>query len=490
MQNYKLIVELAQDAIFIKDLKSRYVLVNQKALEAFGNLPRRKVVGKSDYALLPPDQAKVNIEDDQKVFKTGKPVEITKKMTAGDKNFYFEAVKTPIKDTKGKVIGLIGIARDITERKNAEEKQMAAMREKQAIMDTMLDSLVVLTLGGEIVSANLAHLKKFGHKSIDEIKGKNITKLSNAFVNPEENVSKAAKLFKGVIQKGYTEHPVEINLRRPDGTQEFIMSVAASVLKDAGGNPKNIVAILRDITAEKQFEEQLISSEKMAAVGQLAAGISHEFNNLMAVIRSSAEFAEKTKRKADIEKSIKQTIQCVNKGTKIAEDLLSFSRRVDRKREKANLKDLIEEILPLIKADLEESDVQVIRKFERIPHLIVDKGQMQQVFLNLIINAKQAMMPKGGTLTVTIKREHKAVSIRFNNTGQLIKKEHINRLFDPFFTTKGSLVGGSIGGVGLGLSVSYGIIQSHGGIIIAESSPGKGTTFTIRLPIMPKKTGG
>lgn len=121
LKNYKLIVELAQDAIFIKDLESRYILVNQKTLEAFGNLPREEVLGKNDYGLLPPDEAKVNIEDDQKVFKTGKPMVITKKMTAGGKEVYFQAVKAPLKDEKGKVVGLIGIARDVTEGKWLEE---------------------------------------------------------------------------------------------------------------------------------------------------------------------------------------------------------------------------------------------------------------------------------------------------------------------------------------------------------------------------------
>ncbi|MFB0520375.1 MAG: PAS domain-containing protein, partial [Desulfatiglandales bacterium] len=174
------------------------------------------------------------------------------------------------------------------EPKPAEEKELAAT-ETKAIIDAMVDPLIVLSLDGEISSVNLAHLKKFGHKSIDEIKGKGIEELIDAFVNPEEDLPKMLELFRQVIQKGYTEEPIEVKLRRPDGTQEFIMNAMASVLKDADGNPKNVVATLRDITMLKRTEKERIQTKAEAAIVRERMAIIDAIPDALVILNPDGE---------------------------------------------------------------------------------------------------------------------------------------------------------------------------------------------------------
>ncbi|MDD5773048.1 MAG: ATP-binding protein [bacterium] len=308
-----------------------------------------------------------------------------------------------------------------------------------------------------------------------EIIGKHLEDILGVeVIKNKKLIEKTFEIFK----KGGVSEEMEVKYDF-SGKGEKILNLKIVGIKEE----KEVLLLLNDITEKKQLEKQLVITEKMAGIGQLAAGISHEFNNLLAVIRSSAEFAGKTGREEDINDSFAKTLQCVDKGSEIVKNLLSFSRRIADKKEKADINNLIEEVLFLIKTDLDKSNIKVIKEFAQLPSVSINIGQIQQVFLNVIINAKQSMLKTGDRLKITTKNVDGNVLIIFNNNGELINEEHIGRIFDPFFTTKGSLGGGDVGGTGLGLSVSYGIMQSHGGIISVASSQKEGTTFTIKLPV-------
>jgi signal transduction histidine kinase/DNA-binding NarL/FixJ family response regulator len=254
--------------------------------------------------------------------------------------------------------------------------------------------------------------------------------------------------------------------------------------------PEGAIITSQDITDRKRMEEeknslqaQLVHSEKMAGIGTLASGIAHEFNNMLQIIQGHSEFAQRTKKTGDMEEALDIVLNTSDKCVKIVRDLLTFSRQEELEKELCDITDLVESSLSLIEEQLKKHNIEVVREgYGSIPSIKVNKAEMQQVFLNLIMNARDAMLPKGGKLNIRINKVKKNVEVSFSDTGQGIEEENLGKVFEPFYTTKGA-AGGSlcVTGTGLGLSIAYGIIQRHGGTIEVESDVGKGTTFTIKF---------
>jgi signal transduction histidine kinase len=238
----------------------------------------------------------------------------------------------------------------------------------------------------------------------------------------------------------------------------------------------------------ERSQQELIESSKLAAVGTLAAGVAHEFNNLMAAISGHAELGLVSDDMDEIKRSLQVVVQTVDRAKRITTNLLTFARKREPRMELADITQAVGNPLELMQRDLEKSDIRLVRKFSDVPAIVCDAGQISQVCLNLLTNARDAMLPDGGTLTVEIKRDDQDVLIAFTDTGTGIPPHILDNLFKPFVTTKGPLGGGEMAGSGLGLSVSDGIIKNHGGTIDVETELGKGSTFTVRLPIERAKT--
>ena len=370
--SYQFIVESAHDSIFFKDLESRYLIINAKTAEAFG-LSKEQVVGMNDYEIMPnKEEARKNVEDDQLVFKTGKPKEITKHMTGADgKEYWFQAIKVPKFNDKGNVVGLIGIARDITEQKRA-------MKEK------------------------------------------------------------------------------------------------------------------------KQLEAQLQQAQKMEAIGTLAGGIAHDFNNLLMGIQGNISLIL-----LDIDsshphyKSLRNIKKQVKSGAKIVSHLLGYARKGKYEVKPVNLNQLVEEVSETFGRTRKE--ITIRRDLaEDLFATEVDQGQMEQVLLNLFINALDAMPGGGNIILKTMNATHNNIKdklyddpklgdyvlLTVTDTGTGMDKSTMERIFDPFFTTKEMSRG-----TGLGLASVYGIINAHGGHIDVESKKGQGSTFSVYLPVSEKSTG-
>ncbi len=246
-------------------------------------------------------------------------------------------------------------------------------------------------------------------------------------------------------------------------------------------SPNQLRIYALDITERKQMEREIIHSERMAIAGQLAAGVAHEFNNLLSIIGGSAEYAKGIRNEHEIKKSLEVIVKSANRGAQVVKKLLTFTKRIELKKESVDLIEVIEEVVGLVKRDLENNSITVVRNYSDIPKTLIDVGQIQQVFLNLIINAKN-VMSKGGKLAIKVEKEGKFIKIQFHNTGEIINQEDLPKLFTPFFRTSMRQKEG-MPGTGLGLAVSYGIIKAHNGEISAESVKGKGTTFTLLLSI-------
>jgi signal transduction histidine kinase len=231
-------------------------------------------------------------------------------------------------------------------------------------------------------------------------------------------------------------------------------------------------------------QDELIQSSKLAAVGTFAAGIAHEFNNLLGSMLGYAELGYYAADPDEKNSSLDVVIQACRRGRSITRGLLTFARRQSSHRALADVADTIDEVLTLVDIDLRKARVAVVRQFEPVPPTICDVGQISQVVLNLITNARDAMKPDGGTLTVGLRERHDAIEISVADTGSGIVPEIRDKIFEPFVTTKAAPDGGQTSGTGLGLSVSYGIVHDHGGTIEVESAPGRGTTMTVRLPVV------
>jgi signal transduction histidine kinase len=234
-------------------------------------------------------------------------------------------------------------------------------------------------------------------------------------------------------------------------------------------------------------QDELIQSSKLAAVGTFAAGIAHEFNNLLAGMLGHAELGYRIPDMEEKNRALDVVIQSCRRGRSVTQGLLTFARRREHKRQLADVAAAIDETLMLVDVDLRKSHIEIVRNIELVTPTVCDLGQIAQVVLNLVTNARDAMKPQGGTLTIGLRERERAIEISVADTGSGIPEAIRDKIFEPFVTTKGALGTNQTPGTGLGLSVSYGIVRDHGGEIIVDSTVGRGTTMIVRLPIVDEQ---
>jgi hypothetical protein len=240
--------------------------------------------------------------------------------------------------------------------------------------------------------------------------------------------------------------------------------------------------ILDDITEREELERKLVQADKLSSIGLLAAGVAHEVNTPLAVISTYAQMLAKQvagdeQKSKLLDKIARQTFRA----SEIVNSLLNFSRTSSTAFEDIDLNRVLRETLTLLEHQFQKSSINVESDLETdLPLIRGNAGKLQQVFLNLFINARDAM-ESGGTLRVTTKPDAVGVQVEVSDSGPGIPRENLARIFDPFFTTKGARKG-----TGLGLSVSYGIVEEHGGVIEVESKAGEGTVFRLEFPAVQK----
>lgn len=240
-------------------------------------------------------------------------------------------------------------------------------------------------------------------------------------------------------------------------------------------------------TLEKQIAElqsQLMESQKLSTVGALASSITHEFNNILTTVINYAKLGLRHKDDEQRDKAFNKILAAAQRASRITTGMLAYARNKSDRRDEINLAQLVDEVLLLVEKDLEVNRVKVEVVVQGEPRAVINVGQLQQVVLNLIINARQAMK-EGGRLMITVKanREEGWAEIAVKDSGTGIPAENLKKIFDRFFTTKTADSQGQ-GGTGLGLALCRDVIESHQGRIRVESTVGKGTTFTLKLPLV------
>jgi two-component system NtrC family sensor kinase len=337
------------------------------------------------------------------------------------------------------------------------------------ILESMDSGILVLNLDGRVARWNRAMEGLYGRKR-HEVLGRELDEIfPEAFL----------EALRGSLVLGRNEEIANIyklHLPCSDG-RALRVNVSVAPFKVHSGERCGTIIIVDDVTVRMGLEEQLQHSEKMASIGILAAGVAHEVNTPLTGISSYTQMLRQQlkgddSRSALLEKIEKQTFRAA----KIVNNLLNFSRSSKAEFESLDVNKVLLDVLSLLEHQLERGRIKVRKELSDVTPVRGNENRLQQVFFNLILNARDAM-PKGGWLTLATRAEDDAVVVEIRDTGHGITPEHIRRIYDPFFTTKG------IGrGTGLGLSISFGIVQEHGGAIFVESVPGQGTTFQVALP--------
>ncbi|MGE0455514.1 MAG: ATP-binding protein [Vicinamibacteria bacterium] len=340
------------------------------------------------------------------------------------------------------------------------------------ILESMDSGILVLDLDARVVRWNRAMEALYG-RSREEALSRTLDEIfPEAFL----------EALRGSLVLGDHEEIANIyKLRLPTADGRALMvNVSVAPFQFDSGERCGSILILDDVTARMHLEEQLQHSEKMASIGLLAAGVAHEVNTPLAGISSYAQMLKQQVASDDprgelLEKIEKQTFRA----SKIINSLLNFSRSSSLELEPLDVNKLLQDVVSLLEHQLATARIKLrLELQDGAPMVRGNENRLQQVFFNLILNAKDAM-PRGGWLTLATNCEDEQVVVEVRDTGHGIRREHIKRIYDPFFTTKG------LGrGTGLGLSVSHGILQEHGGAIFVESTPGTGTTFRVTLPAL------
>jgi two-component system, NtrC family, sensor kinase len=266
------------------------------------------------------------------------------------------------------------------------------------------------------------------------------------------------------------------------GGRHLVINASIAPLVGKNGVRLGSLILLDDITQRVRLEEQMVQTEKLTSLGLLAAGVAHEVNTPLAVISNYIQMLAKQipaddPRQKTIERIVKQTFRA----SEIVNNLLNFSRTGAAEFVEVDLNHVLEETLTLVQHPFKTAQVKVVKNYtEQLPTVLGSITRLQQVFLNLFMNARDAM-PSGGMLEVRTGAQNGSVEVEVTDTGQGIPPEHLHRIFDPFFTTKATGRG-----TGLGLSVSYGIIKEHAGKVDVRSTPGKGTSFRLEFPVARK----
>ena len=267
-------------------------------------------------------------------------------------------------------------------------------------------------------------------------------------------------------------------------TEPFVLSEAdRRMLLAFAGQAALAMERARLFAELRDKQDELVRSSKLAALGTFSAGIAHEFNNLLAGILGHAELGLMTDDMAEKDQALEVAVRTSMRGKSITRGLLTFARRTDPQRSLHQVRDAVEDILVLVERELAKQNIRVERRFQPIPMTVCDPGQISQVVLNLLTNARDAMAGTGGVISIALSQQGDQIELAVSDTGSGIPAHLLDQIFQPFVTTKGALGGSTVPGTGLGLAISYGIIESHGGTIAVRSEVGRGTTMTVRLPI-------
>ena len=502
------LLEALPDAIVAVDSSGTILQVNTQALELFG-YSHSELIGQK-VELLVPDSYRGQhhhhrqaYAEQPKTRRMGASLDLYGRRRNGSE-FPVEISLSPVSTNRGKFI--LSAIRDISDRKRVDEELRRATEELHrrtaeqlgeyrarlaSIVDSSEDAIIGKDLDGTITSWNRGAENIYGYTP-EEAMGKNISLLAPSD-RPDEIPGILAKIGRGET----VEHLESVRVTK-DG-RHLNVSITVSPLRDAKGDVVGASAIARDITAQRRAESQLNTAQKMEAIGRLAGGVAHDFNNILGIIGACSEFLrDRIDPSAEPAQYVENIKQAIERGSSLTRQLLSFSRSTAVKPQLLDLNERLKDVGKLLRP-LMGDDVEIMI-VSKSPAAVVeaDPGHLDQIVVNLAVNARDAM-PRGGKFILetgtarfdeAFAQQHQNMApgnyvvLAVSDTGSGMDSPTAARIFEPFFTTKGPGKG-----TGLGLATVYGIVKQSAGHIFVYSEAGHGTTFKIYLPNADHKIG-
>lgn len=485
---YRVAAEAASDAFITINSQSRILYVNAAAEQIFG-YARAEVIGQSPTVLMPEYLREAHKAGLKRYCETGKrhlnwaSVEIT--------GLHKSGAEFPVEVSFGEFVAdgnpvFTGIVRDITERRRAQEALRQAEEKYRSIVENAVEGIFQTTPEGGYVSVNPALARMYGYESPGDLMA-SVTDIGHqVYVDPNSRTG-----FKRLMEQNDVVTGFEYEVYRKDG-RKIWLSENARAVRDSSGEIFYYEGTVEDITERKHLQDMLRQAQKMEAVGRLAGGIAHDFNNLLMVIRGHTELLlERLKADAWEHRKIEQIQKAADRAAALTHQLLAFSRMQVLQPKPIALNAVVADMAKMLQRLIGENIELSIRPNENLGRVKADPGQIEQVILNLAVNARDAM-PRGGKLIIETSnaeldeayaRLHpplapgRYVMLAVSDTGTGMDAETQAHIFEPFFTTKEPGKG-----TGLGLATVYGVVKQSKGYVWVYSEPGKGTTFKIYLP--------
>jgi len=463
------IVAALADAVVVTSLDRKVLTANRSAAELFGrrlaDLPGTPI----DDLVAAAERQHVAEREQRAV--AGAPQRYETTVVRADGEERNVAVSTTPLVLDGDLVGTVATLRDITEEKGAQDALARSEARYRNLFESASDAIVTLDANGRFTTFNHAAENISGYPR-QELVGQWFAPLL-----PDDELPKALMHFQKALA-GETGL-FETTFIRKDGEYRTIQVTYSTPQKD-----EEVLCVIRDVTDQKMLQEQLIQSEKMSAIGQLVSGVAHELNNPLAGISAFAQLLLTEKRFPPDQRTAAEMIYAeARRASRIVQNLLTFARQHKPERTPTGVNQVLDDTLELRGYELRVRGIEVTRDYdEQIPETMADAHQLQQVFLNLVTNAEQAMEKsprESQRLIVRTRRTGAVIRIEVEDTGPGIPPNLLERIFNPFFTTKPT---GS--GTGLGLSISLGIVREHEGRIWAENAPQGGARFIVEVPIV------
>jgi PAS domain S-box-containing protein len=472
-QRYRELFDNVQEGVFFASPEGHFIEVNDALVRMLGYQTREEVL-KLDLQSQVYVSAEQRDEITRQLHQKGaiRNFEVTLSRRDGTMIHALENAFV-VKDGQGKIMQYRGVFLDITEVKNFQAQLQRERDFTSKILNNTQTMIVVADTAGLISYANQRVYEGGGFEQ-NELVGNRLDRIIS--LSHKKAFSEA---FDASLH-GLQSDNLELMITRGNGTQGKF-SVNLSPMRDDRGEVSSVVVLMTDITDTSMIQAKLMHTEKMAAVGQLVSGVAHEVNNpLTAIMGFSDLLMENPEVPGSARKDLQVILEEAQRTKEIVQNLLSFARQRPPQRQPLQINSILRKTIALRSYDFANHGVQIVEKFdERLPELIGDSHQLQQVFLNILNNAYDAVQSAGrpGLIEIETIQDGSWVEVLFRDNGEGIL--HPERIFDPFFTTK------EVGqGTGLGLSICYGIVREHEGeILCANNQETDGATFSVRLPV-------
>jgi two-component system, cell cycle sensor histidine kinase and response regulator CckA len=479
------LLDSIDDGVVVFDLEFRYQIFN-RAMEGLRGMRAQDVLGRNAFELFP--DLKVNgidkLLERAAAGESVRSADVPYHIPSSGKSGWVTGQYSPIVDDDGRCVGIVGIVREVTERKRVEDALRQSERWHRSIIENSSEVVIVLDGDASAKYVSPSCKRVLGYEP-DEL----IRRSLFALVHPEDVGTVQLEFTRLLEQKGAST-PLEFRCRHHDGAWRTIVVTARNLMHDP--SVYGVIVNASDVTEQRALELQFQHVQKMEAVGRLAGGVAHDFNNLLSVIHGNAQLALRAMPKDSAGfQEVQEIGLAADRAAVLTRQLLTFSRQQPLTMEDIRPNAVIEGIQRLLDRLLGD-DVKLAMSLEALVGSVrADRGQLEQVLMNLVVNARDAMENGGkveiatGDTEVTreMVRLHPGtkpgayVVIAVTDTGSGMTPEVKARIFEPFFTTKEPGKG-----TGLGLSTVYGIVEQCGGFLMVDSEPGLGTTFKIYLP--------